>query len=90
LAVLFENELGSVDPVAFDAWHAQTVQTLTGAEPRLRFGWATKIINVYLKTPVYVGGQGRPGLIQTIHPPIDGGLWLASNGDFRTGPISLK
>lgn len=38
-------------------------------------GWATKIINVYLKTAVYVGDLGSPNLRTLIHPPIDGGLW---------------
>ena len=45
-------------------------------EPRLTVGWATKIINVYLKTRVYIGGQGRHHLKEMIHPPIDAGLWL--------------
>jgi len=45
-------------------------------EPRLTVGWATKIINVYLKTRVYIGAQGRHHLKEMIHPPIDAGLWL--------------
>jgi hypothetical protein len=39
-------------------------------------GWGVKLINVYLKTAVYVGGMGRPKLNQSLHPPIDAGLWV--------------
>jgi hypothetical protein len=38
---------------------------------------------VYLKTTVYVGGFGRPGLEAVIHPPIDGGLWSGLERRFR-------
>ena len=47
---------------------------MRGSEPRLNVGWAAKILNEYLKTKCYVGGYGRRGLADVIHPPIDNGL----------------
>jgi hypothetical protein len=41
----------------------------------VQFGWAAKILNIYLKTFAYVGDGGRPNLRPVLHPPIDGGLW---------------
>lgn len=72
---LFDEARGSLDSKGFDDWHEQQVSGLIAREPRLNVGWAAKIINVYLKTRAYVGGKGRPGLAEVIHPPIDGGLW---------------
>lgn len=60
----------------FDEWHkTATHQTKKLSSGKLCTGWATKIINVYLKTSVYIGGLGRPGLHRVIHPPVDNGLW---------------
>jgi hypothetical protein len=73
---LFANELGTINQATFDAWHASEVKSMIEREPRLTVGWATKIINVYLKTRVYIGAQGRHHLKEMIHPPIDAGLWL--------------
>ncbi len=75
-AVLFEDALGPMNRATFDAWHADAVQGMIEREPRLAVGWATKIINIYLKTRVYIGAQGRHHLKEMIHPPIDAGLWL--------------
>jgi len=55
-------------------WHRGAVLGLCRREPRLGVGWAAKIVNIYLKTAVYVGGLGRPGLVALIHPPLDGDL----------------
>ncbi len=55
----------------FDRWHKENTNRL---KKKLPIGWAVKIINVYLKTSVYIGGLGRPGLIYCIHPPIDSAL----------------
>src|SRR4029453_3034395 len=49
-SVLFDAALGPINRTTFDAWHADAVQGLIDREPRLTVGWATKIINVYLKT----------------------------------------
>jgi hypothetical protein len=45
------------------------------SEKKLSVGWAAKLVNLYLKTTVYVSGYGRPELVKWIHPPIDSGLW---------------
>src|SRR5260221_14304007 len=57
----------------FATWHNDAVLSLCEREPLLGIGWAAKLLNVYLKTSVYVGGLGRAGLVTAIHPPIDGG-----------------
>jgi hypothetical protein len=57
-AILFDDALGPINRTTFDAWHVEAVQGLVDREPRLTVGWATKIINVYLKTRVYIGAQG--------------------------------
>ena len=59
-------------------------------EPHLTVGWATKIINVYLKTGVYIGAQGRHHLKEMIHPPIDAGLWLGLARRFPDRPDILE
>lgn len=59
-------------------------------EPLLGVGWAAKLVNVYLKTSVYVGGLGRPGLVTAIHPPIDGGLWAGLKKRFHDRPEILE
>ena len=84
LAVLFADELGPINRTTFDAWHANAVEAMIDREPRLTVGWATKIINVYLKTRVYIGSQGRHHLKEMIHPPIDAGLWLGLKREFPT------
>jgi hypothetical protein len=57
-AVLFKDALGPINRATFDAWHADAVRAMIEREPRLTVGCATKIINVYLKTRVYIGGPG--------------------------------
>lgn len=73
LAVLFVS--GSrIDAAEFDSWHEGTVLAFCKAQPTLPVGWAAKIVNVYLKTRVYLAGEGREGLVGVIHPPIDTSL----------------
>jgi mitochondrial fission protein ELM1 len=59
----------------FNYWHRKSSELIKQKEPRLPIGWTTKLINLYLKSMVYVGQFGRPNLVQFIHPPIDKGLW---------------
>jgi hypothetical protein len=59
----------------FNKWHEESVLKIHIARPEMRVGWAAKLINVYLKTIVFVAAIGRPALQEQIHPPIDGGLW---------------
>src|SRR4051812_7256295 len=65
------------------------VHAMIERQPRLTVGWATKIINVYLKTRVYIGTQGRHHLSEMIHPPIDAGLWLGLARRFQDHPEIL-
>jgi hypothetical protein len=69
LACLFDGS-ASITDAEFDRWHEATVTAFCRAEPILPVGWAAKIINVYLKTRVYLAGEGRKGLVAAIHPPI--------------------
>jgi hypothetical protein len=89
-AVLFDDALGPINRTSFDAWHADAIQAMIEKEPRLTVGWATKIINVYLKTRVYIGAQGRAYLKEMIHPPIDAGLWLGLARRFPNRPDILE
>jgi hypothetical protein len=89
-AVLFEEALGPINRTAFDEWHAEAVQSMIEREPRLTVGWAAKIINVYLKTRVYIGAQGRHHLKEMIHPPLDAGLWLGLARRFPDRPDILE
>jgi hypothetical protein len=74
----------------FASWHHDAVLALCRREPLLGVGWAAKLVNVYLKTCVYVGGLGRPELITAIHPPIDGGLWAGLKTRFHDRPEILE
>jgi len=62
LAALFACGSG-IDAAEFDSWHERTVLAFCKAEPALSVGWAAKIVNVYLKTRVYLAGEGREGLV---------------------------
>ena len=61
---------------------------MVARDPRLNVGWATKIINEYLKKRAYIGAQGRHHLKEMIHPPIDAGLWRRLARDSKIGEIS--
>jgi hypothetical protein len=64
-----------INQEAFDQWHEENTLKIKKANPILPIGWATKLINIYLKTRIYVGKEGCLDLIKCIHPPIDNGLW---------------
>jgi hypothetical protein len=89
-APLFDADLGPINRSTFDAWHAQAVKATIARERRLNVGWAAKIINVYLKTRVYIGAQGRHHLREVIHPPLDAGLWLGLRRRFANRPDILE
>lgn len=76
-APLFDDARGPIGSAEFATWHREATERLEGHfNRRLPIGWVVKLINVYLKTAVYIGGLGRQGLGALIHPPLDGGLWL--------------
>jgi len=83
------DRAGPIAASEFDAWHAAAVARMIARKPALNVGWAAKIVNVYLKTRAYVGGQGRPGLAAAVHPPIDAGLWLGLKRKFPDRPDIL-
>ncbi len=70
---LFDGD--EISASEFNNWHHQSTLGICAAESAFPVGWATKLINIYLKTMVYLAGMGRQGLVQCIHPPIDNGLW---------------
>lgn len=72
---LFDLSKWDIQPTEFDQWHERNTEAIISKRPNLPVGWATKLINVYLKCRVYVARQGRANLINCIHPPIDNGLW---------------
>lgn len=88
-APLFEKARGPMSGAEFNAWHERAVLCLLQRDPRLIVGWATKILNVYLKTRCYIGAFGRHHLSEAIHPPIDAGLWLGLHRRFQDRPDIL-
>jgi hypothetical protein len=88
--VLFDKNLGSISRSEFNRWHRSTTTEVVQREPRLSVGWATKIVNVYLKTRAYIGAQGRHHLSEALHPPIDAGLWLGLRRRFADRPDILE
>lgn len=78
----YETILTGSNPINqqdFNLWHKENVFKIQNSRSEMCIGWAAKLINVYLKTMVYVASIGRPGLENLIHPPIDGGLWEGIN-----------
>jgi hypothetical protein len=64
-----------ITAVEFNNWHKINTLAICDKETKLPVGWGAKLINIYLKTRIYIAKQGRYGLIQCIHPPIDNELW---------------
>jgi hypothetical protein len=89
LPLLFETAR-AIDEADFDGWHQKTVRAFCKAEPNLPVGWAAKIINVYLKTRVYLAGEGRKGLASVIHLPIDYGLQQGLKKNFPQRPWKIR
>jgi hypothetical protein len=79
----------SIDPREFVNWHEKYINKIVKLRPQLTVGWASKLINIYLKCMVYGAGYGRPGLKDCIHPPIDGGLWKGIKESYRERPDIL-
>jgi hypothetical protein len=89
LKTLFDSA-SAIDQSEFDLWHRKTVLAFCKAERDLLVGWAAKIVNVYLKTRVYLAGEGRKGLVSVIHPPIDHGLQQGLKKAFPHRPWKIK
>ena len=69
----------------FEEWHTASLRWLMSRDKRLsgQYGWAAKILNVYLKTYAYVGDGGRANLRSVLHPPIDDVVWRGVARQFR-------
>lgn len=91
LTALFDSTR-EIDEDEFDGWHEKTILAFCEIEPLLneQVGWAAKIINVYLKTRVYLAEEGRKGLVSLIHPPIDEGLQKGLTKEFPNRPWKIK
>jgi hypothetical protein len=93
LAALFDPT-HTIDQTEFDQWHEKTVLAFCEMEPALNMnsqvGWAAKIVNVYLKMRVYLAGEGRKGLVEVIHPPIDNRLQKGLKQAFPNRPWKIK
>ncbi|MBS1493248.1 MAG: hypothetical protein JST55_07045 [Bacteroidetes bacterium] len=73
------SDTTKIEEEEFNEWHEKNVKSLVKKKIRkkksgLPLIWAAKIINIYLKTAVYLGGLGNSKLIEFIHPPIDSEL----------------
>lgn len=73
---VLDRSKGKITREQFEAWHKTALETTIKENPKLKsqYGWAAKIVNVYLKTYCYVGDGGREGIRECLHPPIDSGL----------------
>jgi len=85
-AEVLDASRGPITVAAFEAWHRSRLHGVVAAHPKMdrQYGWAAKIINVYLKTYCYVGDRGRKGIRDCLHPPIDAGLWKAIKRRFKS------
>ena len=92
---LFDTELDRIEKEYFERWHDKAIQDIQGLElvdrggnPKgtMPFGWAAKMIAVYLKTACYLAGFGRENLDNLIHPPIDRNLVRNLKEEFKELP----
>jgi hypothetical protein len=74
---VLDRSKGPITHDQFESWHKDALETAICANSKLKgqYGWAAKIINIYLKTYCYIGDGGRVGIRECLHPPIDSGLW---------------
>ena len=81
-ATLFDTGLGRIEQGEFDQWHLNATRNIQGialqdgkGNPKsMPFGWAAKMVAIYLKTTCYLDGFGRDNLDYLIHPPLDNKL----------------
>lgn len=92
-SVAFSDVLESRTPITqkqFDKWHEEQTRKLCDQDSSLPIGWGVKMLNIYLKTAAYIGALGPPGLRDSIHPPIDSGLWQGIREMFPKKPEILN
>ena len=94
LKPLFDVGLGRIKQGDFDQWHAKalhdirkaTYEDKEGKPKSMPFGWAAKMIAIYLKTTCYLAGFGRENLDNLIHPALDNNLVRNLRSEFRGSP----
>ncbi len=84
------DDSSPISPAEFDEWHQLATENLCRLKPTVCVGWAAKMVNIYLKTAVYIGEMGRPGLREAIHPPIDSNLWRGLEDRFADHHLLTK
>lgn len=91
-ADVLETSRGPISKDEFEKWHQETLNLLVNKTPKLKdqYGWAAKIVNIYLKTYCYVGEGGREGIRDLLHPPIDSGLWSGVAKKFKDNKSVLE
>lgn len=89
---VLDTSKGPITKEIFESWHQKTLDYLVLVTPKLanQYGWAAKIVNVYLKTYCYVGEGGRENIRSVLHPPIDSGLWSGVGRRFRNNSSILN
>ena len=87
---VLDTSLGTIGKANFEDWHHRQVCKLLEyfKHKQLTYGWAAKMIAIYLKTTCYLAHFGRPGLDQVIHPPIDNILVKALRGRYKNTAIA--
>ena len=87
---LFDMRCGPINQDEFSKWLLIEVLKLLKSEPRLEFGWALKMIAIYLKTTCYLAGFGRDNLGRVIHPPVDNVLIKNLREEFGASPEIIQ
>src|SRR5262249_23711433 len=80
----------TVASAEFAEWHREAIGLICANRRTVCVGWAAKMVNVYLKAAVYVGGLGSIQLMPLLHPPLDGGLFRGLRRRFRRHPNVLS
>ena len=93
---LLDKGKSPINKMQFNQWHKSQCESVAhklqkkASNGSSMIGWAAKIINVYLKIACYLGGLGRSGLIECLHPPLDGILGRGLKGRVECKIPSIK
>ena len=92
--LLFDTGLGRIAKGDFDRWHAKATRDIQrialkdrkGNPKSMPFGWAAKMVAIYLKTTCYLAGFGREHLDNMVHPALDNNLVRNLREEFQGSP----
>jgi hypothetical protein len=61
-----------ISKVEFEEWHQRNSELISSqnTKRKMPIGWSAKLINLYLKSMVYVAKVGRPNLIELTHSEV--------------------